>query len=70
MLWLIERNDGADYDEHDSAVIRADTEERAREIAEESLSSPKGVWGIGKASCVQVSGDGPSEIVLSSFNAG
>lgn len=69
-LWLIERHGRCDYDEHDAAVIRADSEEEARRIAAKDMI-PKNIWlSATESSCVPLAFEGEDKIIVSSFNAG
>src|SRR4029078_13637611 len=68
-LWLIERIGPVDYDEHDSAIIRAETEEEARRIANRGLY-PRDSWDAAGASCTLLDTDGLPHVIVSSFNAG
>jgi hypothetical protein len=71
-LYLIQR-DTHDYDESDSGVIAAATPKLARELAEQGLAGPKGVWAHGKAKLQKIGVAGPrvkQGVVLNSFNAG
>ncbi len=72
-LFLLKREEGnVDYDEYAGMVVRAETEEHARMIAnkltvdawDEKL--PKDA----KVSCEVISYDGESEIILTDFRAG
>lgn len=72
-LWLVSRTDDISYDEYDSVVVAADTEEEAREI------SPNGSdwgWRVNpKVSTLTVEYLGTtnrkiSGVILASFNAG
>jgi hypothetical protein len=58
------------YVEHDSAIIRAGSEQEAREIAEKKLQSPNGVWLKPETTCDEIKEFGPHGVVLSSFVAG
>ena len=68
MIYLLRRTDAIDYDEYDSAVIVAGSEEEARAIAVE-----ENLWGAGwddYIDCDEVSPEDSYGVVLSSFNAG
>jgi len=58
------------YNEHDSAIIRAGSEQEAREIAEKKLHSPDGVWLKPETTCDEILNSGPHGVVLSSFVVG
>jgi hypothetical protein len=69
-LWLLERPTGdADYGEHESAVVRAETEGEARNLASEDLL-PHQIWLGPGVTCRPLDADGAPGIVISSFNAG
>lgn len=66
-FWLVTCN-GYGYDEYDSFVIRADTSDRAKQLAEEEQKEVGGKsqnWTI-----VELTISGEEEIILGSFNAG
>lgn len=69
-LWLLER--GGDYDENNAAVIRAETEEEARQIADrELIPRDKGAWISSKdTTCEVLKLSGEVGIVFASFQAG
>ena len=67
-LWLIERPE-YDYDESDGAVIRAESEAEARDIANDHLS-PIGRWSGPEVTCNLLVPEGEPGIVLQSYNAG
>lgn len=68
-LYLLKRIESdCGYDQHEAAVIRAATEQEAREIAEKKLQSPKGAWT--SASCEEITLTGKHGVVLGSFLAG
>jgi hypothetical protein len=71
-LWLIRRTDKVWYDEHDAVVVRAESEQKAREFAmQQDRLYHAGAFGTPERStCVRVSEDGPDEVVLDSFVAG
>ncbi len=77
-LYLIRRNDfnKDNYDEHDSALIRAKTEDEAREIAKQNLEplcygNEISIWEDKKRSTVKIIiNSGDAGIIISSFNAG
>lgn len=62
-LWLVERTDGVEWDEHDSFVIRAPTRKQA--IAEARAKQSHGKWKT-----MQVKEEGPLCIIHQSFVAG
>lgn len=73
-LWLLKNIEGASWDELDAIVIRAETEERAREIAQHNGHDETGKHIRGgpwpfwtkptKASCVELMADGPEEVII------
>lgn len=73
-LWLVKRLDNPDYDEFCGFVVRADSEEDARQICHRSSSwsyEPKKVWLIPYlSSCTQLSEEGEPGIILSDYLAG
>lgn len=62
-LWKVEAY-GYEYDEYDSAVVRADSKSEAMRIAKELFEKHQL-----PISCEEI-GEGESKIILSSFNAG
>ena len=65
-LWLVKYVPQYDYDEYDSMVIRAASEDRARAIAVTlSLQGCINDW-----SAEEISGAGVEEVVCGSFHAG
>ena len=62
-----------DYDEYDSILIRADSEKTAREIAQKQDKVrqfyDKDFW-LNNGHCDIITANGPTGIVISSFNAG
>jgi hypothetical protein len=73
-LWHLRRTDKVDYDEYDSFVVRAETEQEAREllINEHARDNYFNPWTRVHADvvCAELTMDGPTEIILGSFNAG
>lgn len=69
MLWLLERTDSVGYDEYDSLVVRAASEDEARKVADSSHCY--GPW-LDTQYCVvkRIDVDGEAEIVHASFCAG
>ena len=72
-IYLISRNDSVDYDQYDSAVVVAESPERAIEILKEAhqkhkymFSVPWGNWDVS----VQSVPLNFEHIVIESFNAG
>jgi hypothetical protein len=68
-LWLLVRTDGVGYDEYDSLVVRAESEQAAREAADRS-----DCWGpwLRPEACnaSEISADGDAEVIHASFCAG
>jgi hypothetical protein len=59
------------YDCYDGRVIRADSEKRCREIANQSVGDEGKIWeDPQRVSCQIITDDGPEEIILSDFRAG
>lgn len=76
-LWLLTRVKGAAtwreplYDAFDGHAIRAATEDRARELANQKAADEGRIWlDPEKTLCRELTVDGPEGIVLSDFNAG
>jgi hypothetical protein len=63
MLYLVKRTDVCKYDEYDAFVIRAESSERAVEIAKKRQEASG--WTVR-----ELSNSGEEEIILSDFNAG
>ena len=69
-IFFIKRNDGVNYDEYDSAVVVARTEEEAKNMIQAVHGT--GIWngwGSYDVSIKEVILDSP-RIVIESFNAG
>jgi hypothetical protein len=59
------------YDEYDSFVVRAKSEEEARELANIEAGFQKDIWlDSDKVLCNEIYLDGDPEIICSSYNAG
>ena len=76
-LWkvaLVGGREAADYDEYDAYVVRAATEEEARALSRDLAYIDKRklrqFLDSTKWSCELVAQDGPTEIIVESFNAG
>lgn len=74
MLWILKRKDefSPQYDANNGFVIRAASEDRARELAS-TKSSDEGpnTWINPTAStCERLCPDGDEEVILVDFNAG
>ncbi len=69
-LWLLIRTDRVGYDEHDSAIVRAETEEEARILASEHCYPSEAWIDVNRSTVEELVADGEKGIVLSSFNSG
>lgn len=72
-LWLIERTDEIGYEEYDSHVVRAETEIDARQLATDKSNTPiepVGIWNSATTKVTEIKGDGPPEIIISSYTQG
>lgn len=74
-LWHLFREEGSWYDENHAFVIRAASEEEARELAnrqggDEHARDPDFWKSPANATCVEITADGPAEIILTDFLAG
>lgn len=59
------------YDCYDSMLIRAESEQRAREIANENCADEGAIWTDKKiTSCEIIFVKGIEQLIISSFNAG
>ena len=75
MIWLLERRRQADYDQHDSMVVRAETIKEAREICAAEVRGrsceSETEWSDARNStCKALCEEGPDRLILASFNAG
>ncbi len=72
MLWKLDTVEEVPYESYDSHVVRAPNENIARGMcAAIAGDEGEGVWeDKAQSRCVQITGRGDTEIVLSSFNAG
>lgn len=69
MLFLLTREDKADYDENAGFVIEARDEEQARALARDSAANEgAGVWD--RVTCVELKPSGVPQIILTDFRAG
>lgn len=68
-LFLLSRTDNVGYDEYDAFLVRAKTEEEARQLA-----NPKGSWSSWTTpeniTCEIISNRGVAGVIIASFNAG
>lgn len=73
-LWILIRNlteRDPVYDSFDGHVIRAETEDRARQMANEKAADEGRIWlDPEKAQCSELTVDGPEGFQLSDFHAG
>ena len=73
-LYLVTRTDEADWDEHDGFVVRAANEENALKLAHEfadKYNSPKRyTFRSDNTKIVEITNEGPEEVILDSFIAG
>jgi hypothetical protein len=69
-IFFIKRNDGVNYDEYDSAVVVAHTEEEVvNMLRSKHGTDPYGTWRNYNVTVTEVIPDSP-RIVIESFNAG
>lgn len=72
-LWLISMPGGfPGWDVYYAGVIRAETEQDARRIAERVLNSDRnpGEWMAPEVACVPIDVQGGEGLILGAFNAG
>ena len=73
-IFYIERNDRYDYDEYDSAVVIAETADKAVELLKQEHGYNSGSlhqeWGHYDVSVTELVPDGEPRIIIESFNAG
>lgn len=75
-LWLLERDPFQPamviYNANNGFVIRAETEQHAREIASQQRGDEGSVTWLDpkRSKCRELTADGPPELVLRDFNAG
>lgn len=74
MVWLLTRKKHCGYDEYDSFVVRADTEQEARELCtkeEETDYKAANHWLEKiRSTCKPLHAAGETGVILGSFNAG
>ena len=71
MIYKLARTTSIGYDEYDSKIVRASSEDTAREIANQNTGDEGMVWTDRKrVKCEKVEPDGPGVELLGSFNAG
>lgn len=71
-IYLLVRTDSVDWEENDSVVVRASSEEAARELAAKhsAFEGPSPWLSPSKSTCEVVTVDGEDEVVLASYKAG
>ena len=70
-LFLLQRVDGAGYDEYDAKIIRANNERQARGLANTKTGDEGRIWNNDAlVKCEIVSVAGEIGEILGSFNAG
>lgn len=70
-LYLLRRHDEPGYDEYDSMVIRAESEERARKIANICCMYEGRIWDNPElVDCVELKASGEEGIIITNFVAG
>lgn len=70
-LWLLDRREECDWDEVACFVIRAETEEQARMMANEESSDEGKIWAEpDKVKCSELLPEGDAGIVVRDFKPG
>jgi len=70
-LFILSQSYNTDYDTYDAKIVRAETEEQAREIANEVTGCEGKIWcDPSKSRCEALTTEGEAESILESFNAG
>lgn len=69
-LWKVERTDTVGWDQFDSFVVRAETEDEAKLVARRAAKAESQGWGSKNNIATPIELDGPAEVILGSFNAG
>ena len=69
-LWLLQIIQHAGYDTYDAHVVRAETEEDARDMVPTGFEGRQTWLELSKSTCVEINDDGVAGVVISSFNAG
>lgn len=71
MIYLLKRQHHVGWDEFESKVVRADSEQLARTLANETVGDEGKIWNDpSEVECVVISPDGPSCVIMEAFNAG
>lgn len=71
MIYLLRRIDFIGWDEYDIKIIRADSEQEARLIANENVGDEGKMWENSKRIlCERILETGDAKEILGSFNAG
>ena len=67
-LWLLQRNNGYNYDQADGFVVRAELEENARDLASEFCHTKEPEWRDSKkTSCVELAVNGSPEVIICDY---
>ena len=69
-LFLLHRGGVAWYDQYEGKLIRAETEKRAREIANEDIRGEGKIWDRDEVICEIITLSGKEGVVMADFNAG
>jgi len=70
-IYLLTRKGHIGYDEYDSMVVRAESPEKARQLANDQCGDEGHVWtNSEKVKCLVIKASGPSKVIINSFNAG
>lgn len=70
-IYLLRQIGGANWNEFDAKVIRADTEKNARSLANKHIGDEGKIWADPKiVSCVVLDPDGRPEVIFESFDHG
>jgi len=71
MIYLLKRADRIGYDEYVAKIIRASSEQEARDIANTNTGDEGQLWtDATRVSCEPLDAEGASGPLLESFNAG
>ena len=69
-LWLLKIIKHEGYDTYDAHVVRAETEEAARNMVPAGVEGRQTWLNLSKSTCVRIEEDGVAGVLISSFNAG
>jgi len=69
-LWLLKIIEHEGYDTYDAHVVRAETEEAARNMVPAGYEGRQTWLDLSKSTCVGIKDDGVAGVLISSFNAG